>query len=131
MKTKEFHLGDVLSVITNRNLSPRELYGLSDILEFMTGYSLFDSRLVPVYGVCRLCLIQQFPELTTPEMDIAISELDEMVEKKNERYKSTEISNIISSWLHKVISGGYNGIKCNETLTVRPFPEGIDPLRVN
>jgi hypothetical protein len=39
--TREFHLGDVLSITTGVLVSPRRMEGVSDILEFMTGSDLF------------------------------------------------------------------------------------------
>ena len=46
METKEFHLGDILTITTGLSLSNRDLKGIYDILDFMAGDRLsndFDS----------------------------------------------------------------------------------------
>lgn len=47
---KAFHIGDVLTVTTGRLVSPRHMYGVYEILNFLTGdrlhVSLMDSELI-------------------------------------------------------------------------------------
>lgn len=43
--TKQFHLGDILSVTTGRLVSPRHMSGIYDILNWMTSESLFTHQL--------------------------------------------------------------------------------------
>jgi hypothetical protein len=45
VKTKDFHLGDILSITTGRLVSPRHIGGVYDILNWMTGEELFTHQL--------------------------------------------------------------------------------------
>lgn len=45
MNTRNFHLGDILSVTTGCLLSPRRMEGVYDILNFMTADNLFTHQL--------------------------------------------------------------------------------------
>jgi len=60
---REFHVGDVLSITTGRLVSPRHMDGIYDILDFMTGDSLFTHQLPRVSDECKPYLLEQFPEL--------------------------------------------------------------------
>jgi hypothetical protein len=63
MKTKKFHLGDVLSITTGRLVSPRHMDGVYDILNFMTGDNLFTHQLLRASDECKPHLLAQFPQL--------------------------------------------------------------------
>ena len=63
MKTKKFHLGDVLSITTGRLVSPRHMDGVYDILNFMTGDNLFTHQLPRASDECKPHLLAQFPQL--------------------------------------------------------------------
>jgi len=115
MQTKEFHLGDVLSITTGRLVSPRHIDGVYDILNFMTGDDLFTRQLPRASEECKPYLIKQFPKLATPEMDLAITELDEMLRTKNE---NTEAKKIVIDWLAK------QAAKYGETFIVEPLSMG-------
>lgn len=67
-ETREFHLGDVLSVITGRLLSPYGIDGVYKILNWMTGESLFTHQLPRVGGECSGPLLDQHPDLATVEV---------------------------------------------------------------
>lgn len=56
MATREFHLGDILSVTTGRLVSPRHLTGVFDLMEWMTLGG------VP-YAECGRELLRQHPDL--------------------------------------------------------------------
>lgn len=62
-KTKRFHIGDVLSVTTGRLVSARHMEGVYDILNYMTGESLFTHALIRAAEVCAPVLLQQHPDL--------------------------------------------------------------------
>lgn len=102
-KTRKFHLGDVLSVTTGRMLSPRNMDGLLDVVNFTMGYENADCldgglpfTLICVADGCKLELFKQFPQLRK----VSTSGLNE----KNYR-----------AWLAKQIT------KYGETLTVKQF----------
>ena len=63
MQTKQFHLGDVLSITTGRLVSPRHIDGVYDILNFMTGDNLFTHQLPRASDECKPHLLAQFPQL--------------------------------------------------------------------
>ena len=63
MSTKTFHLGDVLSITTERLVSPRHIDGVYDILGWMTGESLFTHQLPRACRECRSPLLAQHPDL--------------------------------------------------------------------
>jgi len=60
---RKFHLGDVLSVTTGCLVSPRGIDGVYDILNFMTGDSLFTHQLVRAAEVAAPVLLARFPQL--------------------------------------------------------------------
>lgn len=65
-----FHLGDILSVTTERLVSPRGIDGVYDILNWMTGDSLFTHQLPRACRECQEPLLAQHPDLRdveTPE----------------------------------------------------------------
>lgn len=104
MQTKEFHLGDVLSITTGRLVSPTLIGGVYDILNFMTGDSLFTHQLPRASGECKPYLLEQFPQLK--EVDAS------GVNKAN--YKQ---------WLDEQV------VKYGECLLVKPIPESEHEFR--
>jgi len=63
MTTKEFHIGDVLSVTTGILVSPRGFGGGHAFLQFLTGDVLPSSALPQVGRICKPHLLEQFPQL--------------------------------------------------------------------
>ena len=63
MLTREFDLGDVLSITTDRLVSPRHMDGIYDIINWMTGDSLFTHQLPRAADACKEPLLAQHPEL--------------------------------------------------------------------
>ena len=62
--TKRFHLGDILSVVPGYLVSPRHIDGVYDILNWMTGDSLFTHQLPRAARECEPHLLKQFPFLS-------------------------------------------------------------------
>lgn len=62
--TKDFHIGDVLSVTTGRLVSPRHIGGVYDILNWMTGENLMTHQLPRVSEECEPFLKAQHPDLS-------------------------------------------------------------------
>lgn len=60
---KTFHLGDILSVTTERVLSPRGMAGIYELLNYMTDDDLFTHQLPRAATACRPGLLAQYPEL--------------------------------------------------------------------
>ena len=60
---KHFHLGDILSITSGILMSPRKIEGVYDILNYMTGESLFTHQLPRASKVCAPYLLERWPEL--------------------------------------------------------------------
>lgn len=108
MSTKQFHVGDVLSITTGRLVSPRHIDGVYDILGYMTGESLFTHQLPRASDVCKPELLKQHPQLASVNTA--------GVNSKNWQ-----------SWLNEQVA------KFGEQLTVSPLPtnayEAKNPLQ--
>jgi len=63
MKSKFFHLGDILSITAGPLVSPRHMDGVCDILNFMTQDQLFTHQLPRAARECRPVLLAQPPQL--------------------------------------------------------------------
>lgn len=61
--TRDFHLGDILSITTGRLVSPRHVDGIYDILNFMTRDNLFTHQLPRACDECKPYLLRQHPQL--------------------------------------------------------------------
>jgi hypothetical protein len=66
-ETRDFHLGDILSVTTGRLVSPRHIDGVCDILNWMTGDNLFTHQLPRASRECEGPLLAQHPDLAAVE----------------------------------------------------------------
>src|SRR6185369_6115255 len=121
MKTKKFHIGDVLSVVTTLNLSICGVRGVSELLKFMARQDVFDVQSEGCMATCKPYLIQQFPYLDSPEMHFAIAELRLLLKTPNGR---KDPKHLLVGWFSKLTSGGY-GVKCDEQLMIKPLPKGV------
>lgn len=94
---REFDLGDVLSITTGTMVSLRNVKGIRDIMDYMTGQDLFRHQLSRAMRACAPHLLRQHPQLA----DIVVPPLD---------------ADSGPTWLavQKYLYG--------ETLTVRPIP---------
>lgn len=69
MSAKRFHLGDVLSVTTDRLLSPSGMPGLFAFLKHLTGEPIFTHQIGRVRGEAAPHLLAQFPALSAVTID--------------------------------------------------------------
>lgn len=69
MQSKQFHLGDVLSITTGKLMSPRLIEGVYDILNFMTRDSLFTHQLHRARNECAPHLLRQHPQLADVKIE--------------------------------------------------------------
>jgi hypothetical protein len=60
---KDFALGDVLSITTDRLVSRDHIDGVYRILNYMTGDDLFTHQLPRAAGECKPALLAQHPQL--------------------------------------------------------------------
>lgn len=64
MTNKQFHLGDILSIITGNLVTPEgTIEGVYRILNYMTNDDLFTHALPRAADECRPYLLEQFPQL--------------------------------------------------------------------
>lgn len=66
---KEFHIGDVLSVTTGILVSPRLIAGVYDVLNYMTGESVYTHQIPRISQEAGPVLIRQHPWLA--EIDLS------------------------------------------------------------
>jgi hypothetical protein len=106
-KTRDFDLGDILSVTDGALVSPRHIDGVYDILGYMTGESLMTHQLPRCSRECQPDLLAQHPQLDGVG-------LPDDVERTMEG---------VMAWLdtQKVIYG--------ESLSVEPLAEGQHEYR--
>ena len=69
MKTKNFHIGDVLSITTGILVSPRLIGGVYDILNWMTGENLYTHQLPRVSREAAPVLLKVFPQLADAQAE--------------------------------------------------------------
>ena len=120
MQTKQFHLGDVLSITTGRLVSPRHIDGVYDILNFMTGDNLFTHQLPRASDECKPYLVEQFPQLATTEMDSAIADLSDALKSKSGK---AQVEKVVADWLAKQVS------KYGEMFAVKPIPANAHEVK--
>lgn len=115
---KRFHISDVLSATTGRLLSTRKMDGIYEILNHLTGDSLYTHQLPRAFRECKPFLLAQFPMLDSPEMQFAVGELLLMLESEP---GASEPWPLILGWLSKLTLGQY-GIDVAEYLDVESIP---------
>lgn len=87
---KTFHLGDVLSVMTGKLVSPRHVDGLYDVCRHMAGESVFTHQLPRVSKEATPAILRQYPELA--EVDASSVNRDnwqDWLAEQVERYGET------------------------------------------
>src|SRR6266700_2456956 len=74
-ETREFDLGDILTIIDGRLISPRHMAGVYDILNFMTGEDVFTHQIPRLMREAKPILLRAHPQLDSPEINFAFGEL--------------------------------------------------------
>lgn len=67
--TKDFHIGDILSITTGRLVSPRHIEGVYDILNWMTGESVYTHQIPRISLEAAPVLLAAHPSLAEAETD--------------------------------------------------------------
>lgn len=67
-ETRDFHIGDILSITTGRLVSPRHIDGVYDILDYMTGDDLTTIALPRAAEECAPHILEQHPDLANVEV---------------------------------------------------------------
>jgi hypothetical protein len=65
---RTFHIGDILSVTTGYLVSLEGIAGVYDILNYMTGESLYTHQLPRAWEACAPALLAQHPQLGDVDM---------------------------------------------------------------
>lgn len=68
MITKDFHIGDILSVTSGRLVSPRHVDGIYDLLSWMADEPVWTHQLPRVAEECAPSLRRQFPDLAAVQV---------------------------------------------------------------
>jgi hypothetical protein len=120
---RDFHLGDILTVTTGMLVSPRHVYGVYDLLNFMTGDDIYTHQIPRVMKECGPWLIRQHPRLGGPDMDAEMRRLDALL---GDDPGKEEAEAIVGAWLGRLVT------RFGETLPVEPIPaddhDRIDPI---
>jgi hypothetical protein len=93
---RAFHIGDILSITGDKLVSPRLVEGVYDILNFMTGDSLYTHQLPRAMRECRPHLLKQHPELASVDESNVTAEtwrawLDEQIKRFGETLPVTPV----------------------------------------
>lgn len=118
MGVRSFHLGDLLTITTGLLLSPRGMEGVYDILDFMTGGSLFTHQLPRAADECKPSLLAQHPCLGSPEVLAEAERFGAEIEGLADR---AECERRLNAWL-----AGMAAVH-GETFAVRADPPGSHP----
>jgi hypothetical protein len=106
-ETRDFHLGDILSVTTGLLVSSRHIDGVYDILNWMTGDSLFTHQLPRAGEECKGPLLAQHPDLAEVQVPDAFTGKEHVL-----------------AWLAEQVE------RYGETRPVAPLAE-VDHTRIN
>lgn len=113
MSVRSFHLGDILTITTDLLVSPRHMEGVYDILNWMTGDSLFTHQLPRAARECKPALLAQHPDLAgldVPDFSVAAHSAEA----------------VVRAWLAEQV------VRFGEHRDVAPLADGehtrIDPL---
>ena len=69
--SREFHLGDVLSITTGRLVSPGHMAAVHELLDYLTGDMLMTHQLPRAMDECRPELLRQHPQLSKVPVPVA------------------------------------------------------------
>ncbi len=112
--TKQFHLGDVLSVTTGWVLSPEGMSGLYEILNYMTDSDLNTMALCRAADQCSPKLLEQFPQFATSDFQAAFEEYKQLAEAATR----DDVKSVAQQWVATQIQ------KYGEMFDVEPLPKG-------
>lgn len=104
MQSKQFHLGDVLSITTGILMSPRKMDGVYDILNFMTQDDLFTHQLPRACKECAPFLLEQHPQLKGIVIEgVTAENFNQRLEDLCAQYGETILVNTVPKHAHEVI----------------------------
>jgi endonuclease YncB( thermonuclease family) len=89
-ETKRFHIGDIISVTTDRLVSPTLMEGLYGILNWVTDDNMFTHQLIRTQDEAAPFLREQFPDLaavTVPDREWTMESIVEWLGTLGEQYR--------------------------------------------
>lgn len=98
--TRDFDLGDILSITDGRLISPRRMEGVYNILNFMTGDSLSTIGLLSAFPPCQAALLAQHPQLAaiTTDGELTPETVPAWLAEQKARYGDTLPVAPLASW---------------------------------
>lgn len=89
-ETKDFELGDILSITTGRLVSRRLIGGVYDILNWMTNDNLYTHQLPRATEECKPWLLRQHPQLRiVDDSDLTGENCDEWLAARVKQFGET------------------------------------------
>lgn len=131
-RQKAFALGDILSITTHKLVSDRHMDGVYDILNFMTGESLFTHQLPRASEICGPELLKQHPALAEIDAEgvydkaTAESFVTEQIKRYGETLPVVPLSQGIYEPRHPIQEAIDMGAK--HIITTDGSPESVDAL---
>lgn len=123
MTSRDFHLGDILTITHGRLLSPTKMEGVYRILSFVVGDDVYTHQIPRVVRECKPWLLRQHPQLGSPEVDFEVAKLGLMLETPS---GSPDPETLVRGWLLGMVA------RYGATLPVEPIPmddhDRIDPV---
>lgn len=103
--SRSFRLGDVLSITTGLLVSPAHIDGVHEILDYMTGDSLFTHQIPRAIDECAPILLAQHPQLAEIEVpeEIPADEVPAWLAKQVALYGEYLPVTPLAAGEHKVI----------------------------
>lgn len=77
-ETREFHIGDILSVTNDVLVSPRHVDGVYDLLGWMTGETLWTHQLPRCADECAPVLREWFPDLAAIDIPAGLNSFEKL-----------------------------------------------------
>jgi hypothetical protein len=127
--SRAFHLGDVLSITTERLVSPNHMDGVHEILDYLTGDTLFTHQLPRAMGECNPALLAQHPQLAEVQVPDDLGDSDDpvaevaawlagQVEQYGETLEVAPLDPADHTRIHPVTELGLMGIGPDRIVTV-------------
>lgn len=107
---REFHIGDLISVVTGRLVSPNHVRGVYEVCDFVTGEAHMTHQLPRACDVVRPWLLEQHPwlaEIEVPEFDMP------------SHVSQEDAARIVAEWLAGPVA------QYGEMREVAPMPFGM------
>lgn len=86
MKTKNFHISDILSVTTGKQISTRNMEGIYDILSFMIQSEVYTTSIPRIRKACRQEILKKYPSLENVSLTSTKEGLEKWLVEQAKKY---------------------------------------------